>query len=326
MTRFAWGTPAFHVAQLNVARLRWALDSPEMSGFVDALDPVNALADRAPGFVWRLQDEAGNALDMRPWGDDVIVNLSVWESLESLREFAFSGQHSAILRDRRQYFDPWGQGPHTVLFWVPSDSLPTLEEAHHHLDLLADRGPSPTAFTFATPFLPDAVTGLSGPVEAIVEAERRAGTGSPPVVVLVDVDDLAAVNEEHGRLVGDLVLGELAIRIRGALPPSAMLARSFSDEYLVLAAPGSDADAVAAAIERQVAASPVELRGHGCLRVRVSAAGGPWCGSAGATIEPMRDVLGGRPFLVSTDRVVALERTPRLASATLPVAEVDGRG
>jgi diguanylate cyclase (GGDEF)-like protein len=326
MTRFAWGTPAFHVAQLNVARLRSPLESPEMLGFVHALDPVNALADRAPGFVWRLKDDHGHATDLRPWGDDVIVNLSVWSTLDHLRDFVFSGHHAAILRDRRQYFDPWGQGPHTVLFWVPSDEQPTLAQARSHLDLLADRGPSPTAFTFATPFLPDPVTGLSGPVEAVVEAERRAAAGQPPVVVLLDVDDLGAINAAHGHLVGDLVLGELAIRIRGALPPAALLARSFSDEFVVLAAPGSDAESVAAAVERAVAATPVTLRGHGSLRVRVSATGGSWQGSAGATIEPLRDALAGRPALVVADCVAARDPSVRVGAVVLPAVRVDELG
>ena len=79
--------PAHHLAQLNIARLRAPLDSPELADFVALLPEINGLAERSPGYVWRLQDESGDATALRPFGDDVIVNLTVWEDVESLRAF-----------------------------------------------------------------------------------------------------------------------------------------------------------------------------------------------------------------------------------------------
>ena len=107
-----------HLAQLNVARLLQPLEAPETAEFVAALAPVNALADAAPGFVWRLQEEGGDATSIRV-GDDalVIVNMSVWESLDALRAFVYRSDHRMVLRRKRDWFGPWG-GPHLVLFWV----------------------------------------------------------------------------------------------------------------------------------------------------------------------------------------------------------------
>ena len=85
------------LAQLNVARLRNPLDHPDLAPFVEALDAVNAVADVAPGFVWRLQEESGNATGLRPWGEEMIVNLSVWEDVESLKDYVYSGAHAAVL-------------------------------------------------------------------------------------------------------------------------------------------------------------------------------------------------------------------------------------
>ncbi|HYN74815.1 MAG TPA: DUF3291 domain-containing protein, partial [Candidatus Limnocylindria bacterium] len=133
-------------AQLNLARLSAPLDSPQLADFVASLEPVNALADAAPGFVWRLKDDSGNATALRPWGEDTIVNLSVWDSVESLRAFVFGADHSAVLRRRRQWFGPYGT-PSLVLWWVPSGHRPTMEEARERLDLLTATGPGADAFT-----------------------------------------------------------------------------------------------------------------------------------------------------------------------------------
>ena len=113
----------FHLAQLNVARLLHPLDHPALASFVDNLAPVNASADAANGFVWRLQEESGDATGLRPFGDDMIVNLSVWDDLESLRGYVFGNAHSAILRRRREYFVPMDQ-PHVVVWWVPFGHRP----------------------------------------------------------------------------------------------------------------------------------------------------------------------------------------------------------
>jgi hypothetical protein len=139
------------LAQLNVARLLAPIDSAQLADFVAALDAVNALADAAPGFVWRLQDESGNATGLQPWGDDIIVNLSVWESVEALRSYAFGAGHVEVLRRRREWFAPMGSA-YLVLWWVPDGHRPSLEEAHARLELLDAAGPTAEAFTLRTTF------------------------------------------------------------------------------------------------------------------------------------------------------------------------------
>ena len=138
-----------HVAQLNVARPLEPLDSPRLAGFVGALDEVNAAADAAPGFVWRLQTDAGNATDLRPWGDDLIVNLSVWETVEALRSYVYGPVHADVLRRRREWFSALGR-PHLVLWWVAEGHRPGLEEAGERLQRLERDGPGPEVFTLRT--------------------------------------------------------------------------------------------------------------------------------------------------------------------------------
>ncbi len=96
----------YHLAQINIGRLVAPLDDPKIAEFVAQLDPVNALADSAPGFVWRLQSDSGNATDI-PYSDDplVIVNMSVWESMEALRDFAYRSDHIRVFRDRAKWFE-----------------------------------------------------------------------------------------------------------------------------------------------------------------------------------------------------------------------------
>ena len=143
----------WHLAQLNVARLLAPMDSPQLAEFVAALDAVNAVADAAPGFVWRLQEESGNATGLRPWGDDVIVNLSVWESAEALQAYVFRTSHADVLRRRREWFEPYGSA-HLVLWWVPRGHVPELDEARERLELVNQVGPSPEAFTLRQPYDP----------------------------------------------------------------------------------------------------------------------------------------------------------------------------
>ena len=142
---------AYHLAQLNVARLVAPIDSAELADFVAGLAPVNALADAAPGFVWRLQEESGDATGLRPWGDDMIVNLSVWASAEALRSYVFAPGHLEVLRRRREWFVPM-PSPHLVLWWVPAGYRPSLAEAGERLARLAADGPGPSAFTLRTAF------------------------------------------------------------------------------------------------------------------------------------------------------------------------------
>jgi Domain of unknown function (DUF3291) len=144
-----------HLAQFNIGRMLGPLDGPVMRGFVERLDEVNAIADGTPGFVWRLQTDAGNATYLRPYDDEwIIVNMSVWETVESLRNFVFSGKHSEVLRQRREWFEKL-EKPITVLWWVPAGHIPSIDEAKKRLAHLQERGPTPFAFSFRTVFPPD---------------------------------------------------------------------------------------------------------------------------------------------------------------------------
>ena len=135
------------LAQVNIGRLRAPLDSPELAGFVAALDPVNAAADAAPGFVWRLQTEDGNATAVRAFEWDeagsagVIVNLSVWESAEALAAFVYSDVHRRVLARRRQWFERMTEA-YTALWWIPRGSVPGTADAEDRVRRLRAQGPT----------------------------------------------------------------------------------------------------------------------------------------------------------------------------------------
>ena len=139
------------LAQVNVARLAAPLDSPQLADFVANLDPVNAAAERAPGFVWRLQDDAGNAtaIPAFAWDADgsvgVIVNLSVWRDLEHLLAFVYDDAHRAVLRRRREWFVPMREA-FTACWWVPAGHRPSTDEAEDRVRHLRAHGPTPGAF------------------------------------------------------------------------------------------------------------------------------------------------------------------------------------
>jgi hypothetical protein len=144
----------YHLAQLNVGRALEPLDTPRLAGFVEALEPVNALADAADGFVWRLQTADGDATAIKVTDDpQFIVNMSVWESLEALWRFVYGAGHVEIMRRRREWFEKLET--HLVLWWLPAGELPTIEEALARLDRRAKAGSTPDAFDFGHPFDPD---------------------------------------------------------------------------------------------------------------------------------------------------------------------------
>ncbi len=123
-----------------------------MAGFVARLDEINALADRSPGFVWRLQTEQGNATYLRPYHDDrILFNMSVWESVEHLKAYAYRTAHAELIRDRRNWFELF-DGAYLALWWVPPGHIPSIDERLAHLD---QHGPSQFAFTFRSIFPPD---------------------------------------------------------------------------------------------------------------------------------------------------------------------------
>jgi hypothetical protein len=141
-----------HLSQLNIARPRGPLDGPMMAEFMANLERINGLGDDSPGFVWRLQGEGGNATALeQPFGPDLIVNLTVWRDIESLRSFVFRSEHVAFLRRRGEWFGKLA-GPPAVLWWVPAGHRPSLAEAKERLDRLTRLGPTAAAFTFAHAF------------------------------------------------------------------------------------------------------------------------------------------------------------------------------
>jgi Domain of unknown function (DUF3291) len=145
----------FDLAQLNVGRLLAPVDSPTIAGFVAQLEPINRIADTAPGFVWRLQTEAGDATSIHPTPDDLfLINMSVWSSIEALRAFTYDTAHVAVLRERRAWFERLATA-HMVLWWVAAGHRPTVDEALDRLERLRHDGPTPAAFTFRTPFEPE---------------------------------------------------------------------------------------------------------------------------------------------------------------------------
>ena len=144
----------WNVAQLNVGRAVAPLDSSELAEFVAALDRINALAERSPGFVWRLQSDSGNATDIRVSDDpNFLVNMSVWSSLESLFDFVYRSAHTQVLVRRREWFERPTEA-YQVLWWIPAGHIPTVQEALARLEELRRNGPTPRAFTFSRKFPP----------------------------------------------------------------------------------------------------------------------------------------------------------------------------
>jgi hypothetical protein len=148
--------PGYHLAQLNIATLKAPLDSPQLADFVASLDRINALAEAAPGYVWRLQTEEGDATALRPFGEAVLVNMSVWRDAASLNEYVYRSAHVEVMRRRKEWFETM-RDAYVVLWWVPAGHRPALDEAKERLDLLRALGPTPRAFTFRRAFpAPDA--------------------------------------------------------------------------------------------------------------------------------------------------------------------------
>ena len=148
------------LAQINVGRLVAPLDSPRLADFVAALDPVNAVADAAPGFIWRLQTEDGNATALRAFEEDaegadggILLNMSVWESVEALAAYVYGDAHLAVLRRRREWFERM-TAAYTALWWVPRGHIPAIHEAEERVKHLRAHGPTPYAFTLREHFPP----------------------------------------------------------------------------------------------------------------------------------------------------------------------------
>ncbi len=142
----------YELAELNLAMLVAPIDSPTLADFVAELDRINAVADQSPGFVWRLQSDEGNATDLEhEFGDDVIANLSIWESVEHLHTYVYRTAHVEIMRRRKEWFEVMKES-YVVLWWVSQGHRPTLREAKGKLDLLRANGSNPDAFTIKKPY------------------------------------------------------------------------------------------------------------------------------------------------------------------------------
>ena len=159
-----------HIAQLNIARLRADREDPLVAEFFAAIDPINAVADVSPGFVWRLQEESGNATTIRPWDDDrLIINMSVWETIEALEDYAYRSAHVEVMRRRVEWFDRLEQR-YMALWWVPAGHIPSIDEAKARLEHLERHGPTDVAFTFRQRFPApgDPATPATAPVSGAV--------------------------------------------------------------------------------------------------------------------------------------------------------------
>ncbi|MEW6498053.1 MAG: DUF3291 domain-containing protein [Cyanobacteriota bacterium] len=145
----------YHLAQINISRMLAPITDPLMADFVAQLQIINAIADASPGFVWRLQSEDnGNATSIRAYEDErILVNFSVWESIEALSHYVYSSQHGAVMRSRRRWFEKSDQ-PNLALWWIEAGHIPTIEEAKERLEHLRDCGSTSYAFSFAKPFSP----------------------------------------------------------------------------------------------------------------------------------------------------------------------------
>jgi hypothetical protein len=150
-------TRGFHLAQINVGRIVAPIGDPLMAEFVAQLDAINALADASPGFVWRLQWPFGNPADICPLGDPLLlVNMSVWESIETLHAYVYRSAHTRVMRDRKKWFKKF-DGPYYALWWIEQGHVPTVDEGYARIRLLAERGPSVDAFWFGEGYpAPDA--------------------------------------------------------------------------------------------------------------------------------------------------------------------------
>ena len=145
----------YNMAQVNIGRIRAELDDPVMAGFVNRLDEINALAESSPGFVWRLAGAENNATYLRPFEDSwMILNMSVWDSVEHLRQFVYQTSHRELLRQRNDWFERL-TNVYAAVWWVPAAHIPSVDEAKQRLAHLEKNGPTQFAFTFQKMFEPD---------------------------------------------------------------------------------------------------------------------------------------------------------------------------
>jgi hypothetical protein len=154
----------YELAQLNIGIIKGPMDSPIMADFAANLERINALAERSPGFLWRLQSEEGDATAIRPFeNENMLVNMSVWRDVESLNTYVYTSAHVEIMRRRREWFERMHEA-FLVLWWVPKDHRPNVAEAVAKLDVLRAKGPTAEAFTFRRVFPPPGAPQTESPV------------------------------------------------------------------------------------------------------------------------------------------------------------------
>lgn len=159
-----------HLAQVNVATGRAPLDDPRMAGFVARIEPLNALADSMPGFVWRLQTDDGDATAIRVFDNPrILFNLTVWESIDALEAYVYASDHLHALRRRSDWFEKPGRAA-LALWWIPAGHLPDEHEAKARLESLWRDGPTPRAFTFRQRYGPGGTR--------LPRAERKGASNS----------------------------------------------------------------------------------------------------------------------------------------------------
>lgn len=142
----------YHLAQINIALAKAEMDTVIMEGFVSRLDEINETADKAEGFVWRLQSEEGDSTAIRVFDEPLLlVNMSVWESIEALKDFVYKSAHVELIRDRQAWFHKYVEA-HQALWWIPAGHIPTIEKAKEKLETIQKHGPTSLAFHFGKPF------------------------------------------------------------------------------------------------------------------------------------------------------------------------------
>ena len=142
----------YHLAQINIARAVDELDSDTMAGFVARIDEINALAEQSPGFVWRLQTDEGDSLALRVFDDPLlIINMSVWQDMASLKDYVFKSTHLELLRNKTAWFNKM-ESAHLAMWWIPAGYEPSIEDGKQRLEIIQAQGPGPEAFTFSRPW------------------------------------------------------------------------------------------------------------------------------------------------------------------------------
>jgi CHAT domain-containing protein len=145
----------YQLAQLNIAKGKERMDHPLLAEFVENISRLNALAEQADGFIWRLKDESGDALAIEAFSDPtIVINMSVWRDVETLKNYVYSSDHLAFMRRKKEWFTKL-ESNHLVLWWIPKGHIPTIEEAKEKLRHLEEKGSTPEAFAINQPYEPN---------------------------------------------------------------------------------------------------------------------------------------------------------------------------